>query len=117
MKFNEQAIDTIAEITGVRREDVYNGSIYPLSKPFSKDLADEKLDEFFQKLTGRLANEENNFDYFRGTFFALMVTGTLDMLNNPAEKMDSRIFAYKWIPIVWDYFSGNPRNFFINGDE
>lgn len=112
MKFNEQAIDTIAEITGVRREDVYNGSIYP----FSKDLADEKLDEFFQKLTGRLANEENDFDYFRGTFFALMVTGTLDMLSKPTEKMDSRVFAYKWIPVVWDYFSGNPHNFFINGN-
>ena len=113
MKLNEKAINTIVEITGVRKEDVYNGNIYP----FSKDLACEKLDEFFQKLTGRLANEENDFDYFRGTFFALMVTGTLDMLNKPAEEMDSRIFAYKWIPIVWDYFSGNPHNFFINGDE
>lgn len=113
MKFNEQGIETIAEITGVRKEDVYKGNIYP----FFKDLADEKLDEFFQKLTGRLATQENDFDYFRGTFFALMVAGTLDMLSKPAEKMDSRIFAYKWIPIVWDYFSGNPRNFFINVDE
>ena len=113
MKFNEQGIETIAEITGVGKEDVYKGNIYP----FFKDLADEKLDEFFQKLTGRLATQENDFDYFRGTFFALMVAGTLDMLSKPAEKMDSRIFAYKWIPIVWDYFSGNPRNFFINVDE
>ncbi len=113
MKLNNEGIDVIVELTSVRREDVYNGKTYP----FSKDLTCEKLDEFFPKLTGRTATEENNFSYFMGTFFALMVTGTMDMLTKPDEEMDSRIFAYKWIPIVWDYFSGNPQNFFVDGDE